>query len=432
MPLSSSPRDHGAPVASTDRDRDRAALSAFRHLARSQPESMLDLLLAETARFEDPRRALDILDDCGSDIGESLARGASERAKVTCSEIASICAYDNPASLDRLSRSLPGLWLVARHGDIFLSLADALASSSDAPDEAACSAARMAIGWIGAGLSPPAWLALANQGGPAWRAFRDAHAQAARDDPSRAIAPSDMGWLSWKGAARVARASGMTGYGLWGTWPQGLASSSPSITERLEAALGLRELVSEMKLAALSKDTHAVDALSKSKALLGLVISRALDHDTIEPPWSGFLRRALQSLPTLGLAPSDIVCPIFAGYGLPATARNRLVDSSMRTKKAGSARLPNFLAMNRSPALRSLGLDLGSNAAASFSLWHGAILFILPTRTQLPLGYPLPAGPPSGEVLALIEAQELSMVADATRRENGHGGGSVKVRTVRI
>lgn len=430
MSPTSPPRDDDVPVASEDRD--RASLSAFRHLARSQPASMLSILLAETTRFDDPSRALDILDDCGSDIAEALAIRASESSKTACSELASLCAYHEPASLDRLSRAFPGLWRLASHRDVFRSLADALASSWDAPDDDARAAARMATSWIGAGLSPLAWSELANQGGPAWRAFRDVHAQAARADPSRSIAPSDMGGLSWKGAARVARASGMTGYGLHGAWTHGLSSRSPCITDRLGAALGLRELFSEMKTATLSLEPDASDARSKILSSLGSALSSALDHDDPEAPWTGFLHRALQSLPALGLAPSDIICPIPAGYGLPTPARNRLVNASMRSKSTGSASLPNFLSMNRSPALRSLGLDLGSDAAASFSEWHASILYALSTRTRPHPGLDsVPAGPSSDEVLSIIEAQDLSMASDATRWAQGHGL-SAKARALRI
>lgn len=410
----------------------QAALSAFRHLARTQPELMLSLFLAETKRFENPSRALDALEDCGADLGAALSLRPGDRARSSCSELGSLCAQHDPSSLDRLSRSMPGFWLLARHGDVFRSLADALDSSWDAPADSSLDAARMATDWIGAGLSPPAWRELSNRGGPAWRAFRDVHAKAAQADPFRSIAPSDMGDLSWKGAARVARASGMTGYGLHNDWPGRLASAQPSITDRLCAALGLRELVSEMRAASESRIPGAANAFSMGRERLGSVFSLALDHDAPQSPWSGFIHRALQSLPQLGLSPAALACPIPNGYALPKAFRESLPSVNMRSKPSGSACLPDLLAMSRSGTSRALGLDLGADALNSFALWKAATLAELARQPGLPPRRTERSHGPSAEALAIIDAQELAMDADASRWAAGQRCPPPKARASRI
>lgn len=335
------------------------ALSAYRRLASAQPEQLLSMLAAQTQRFEDPSCALDALEDCGAHLCEGLSRRASESARRSATEIAAMCAFDGPESLKRLGKALPAFWRsLCIDSTVFSSISEAAKESWS--EEQTRLAADMSARWIGEGLRPDAWIALANQGGPAWRAFRDRHAPDLRAD----CLPDSMraGELTWRGAARLAKSFGWSGYGQHGHW-MSCIQDRPEASDRLGAIHGMLSLLNE----------SAAQATTPARAhpLMGEAISKAVSLAESDPFWARFATLSLDRASHLGIDVESIRCPIPHGLSWPTDLRAQLLsrNNGQPLGPAETCAPAYVLCMSRCPALREKAASLGADFEAASNLF---------------------------------------------------------------
>lgn len=336
------------PIMTSDPQR---ALSVYRRLASAQPEQILSMLAAQTQRFEDPSCALDALDDCGAHLCEGLSRRPSESARRSATEIAAMCAFDGPESLKRLGKALPSFWKdLCIDSTVFSSISEA-ALESWSPEQTRL-AADMSSRWIGDGLRPDAWIALANLGGPAWRMFRDRHARDMRADSLPE--PSRAGELTWRGAARLAKSFGWSGYGQHGHWISCI-QERPEASDRLGAIHGMLSLLNE--------SASQAPPPSRSNPFLGEAISKAVALAESDPFWARFATLSLDRATRLGIDADAIRCPIPHGLSWPADLRIQLLS-----RNNGQALGPpetcspsHLLCMSKCPDLREKAASLGAD-----------------------------------------------------------------------
>lgn len=346
-------------------DRSPDASFDYKILLLSQPNETLAMLARHVDRS--PERCVGVLRALGPELGEQLLSHPTESSRVAVQEIATSCASDDAEglALDALGAAFPALWRLVDHRAVFAALADCVNESWESTDEGSRRAAARAGSWIGGGLSEGAWLALASEGGSAWRAFRDAHGQLARADASRAPGPLGAASVGWRAAKRLERALGARGYGEHGFWRSSLRPH-PGVSDRLEAAAGLSSLIAEARSerAALPQRPDA-DRLDR---LLAQTVADALASSLERPVWDALALRALDALLELGpdAARARVAAPL--GFGLfdseprGGFAQHLNLTSSNNSAGAGVASLSDLLAMHPRALWRARGFELGASA----------------------------------------------------------------------
>jgi hypothetical protein len=395
---------------------DAQAMQAMVHFAIATPDLLLRMLVASANRYDNPAYALDALECVGSHLSESLEPSMANSAQLQ--ELAGICVWDGPESLDRLDASLgPLLWpdqRLASH--IFDNLTEFLDDQWDPADGVAATAAKMASQWIEPGLNQVAWVALAKSRGPAWRAFAAEHAVHAKADPQRLPLPEDAANLGFRACARLRKALGFSGNALHGRWMDDILDASDA-SARLAVHSGARDL---FRAIAAEGEGFGSDVLVER---LAKALSQALSGIDRGTPWQGLVASCVRRAVQAGLDPAAIECPIPPGYGLPhvATAYHASRFSFVAAK--GSMSLPSLLALSSDSRCRDLAASLGVDFEQAGAEWLEATTRAVERAYKpnpLRMGSEMPPQCDREELDALVEAKLLSLAADAARlRQNG-------------
>jgi hypothetical protein len=411
---------------------DSFALEAFKLSAVQFPSRMIQLLalMAEKVSVE---TALDALEGVGQDL-ESQLEDATGQTAQDLQSLCVACAYEGSEALGRLARALPFVWsATSLCKAMFEGLADAANSWGEGPEFAkACSQA--AFDWLPKGLAPAAWVALAQQGGPAWRAFKIDHGADGRDEPLAQPDASTLQWLSHKPAARLAKTLGCSQYGLHGSW---LPRPNPGASERIGAAFGLRQLERDLDAALLAGVDPDVLECSRgiAQTIASCVAASGPAHEWTPLALSA-LRRLEAKLPyfdMLGdrLDIDTLRVPIQDGAGFEGLFEKSNVFRShdyflsmpaSADRSRGLLTVPEILLLAQDPQLRREGLRLGADPDALFASRAKAAAKAL---TQL--------GASSDLANALVEARHLGAHADQARMNaNASSNAPTSQRPARI
>lgn len=380
----------------------RAAINPFHDLCRISPDKTLSLILHAAAEMENPEYALAALEDAHEHLRDGIGGPGHDfpayfHDKIR--NIAGLCAFSGPESIERLGRMFPEIWRdEAIVDDVFRNLADGLSccgweceDDQGEPLATRCShASSLARGWIGAGLNGRAWARLAEAGGPLFKAFVAEHAQTAKDNPSQLPSRREIFEISAKAFARLRKATGLTGYGRWGSWPDMCASDfNINATNMIAIKTGLGSLFAEISGAGASPN----GAGQLLAARLAQALADSTRQASSQPGMARLVLSAAKRSLAAGVSLGDMSAEPYPHLGMPIGRKNLI-------KISESLPLPVIFALSAQEDIRTLGFALGATADMVSNTWGEAMRA---ARGR---------GAASEETMALVEARILGAVSD--------------------
>lgn len=376
------------------------SLYAYQHLAWTFQDDFLNLLVASAER-NDPSYALDILADCHNDLwGPDEEWDDSSRYIQQVTQLATCCVNYDTYALERLTQYCPKMYAVEEiQRDVFSCIVDACRDDS----ERISGFSQWAELALGKGLTPAAWVELAEGNAVTWKKFKEDHHQAALDifTDFSSLSRNALGRHA-KAFARLEKAFGVSGYGFAGHWLWNLKMTN--LDENLMTVkVGVRAWLKEWdklmehpelkKLAKCSQEELVIQQkeckdsevqwheslgnLEKAKKVIANALYHIVDHDhrsgsdlkDLLPLLDSITRR----LADRGLTMNDLTVSLESGYGWDDKDRVKRVINNGEFRKEVRFTLAEAFALSHCEGICQRGLEAGVNMDDLSKKWAGAL-----------------------------------------------------------